>query len=198
MTRRNGVLLNLGLLTVLALSVAACGGSRAKNGCDGRVPVNHRPSDAQCSAPETPGDCTDPGQGPAVCATDHDCTAGTNGRCMEAPDWLPVGCFCSYDGCMHDTDCPTGQTCACYGDPWSTSLSNTCLPGNCRVDADCPNCGGGGCCSPAHAFGSGDYLGYFCHTAEDLCIDDRDCGSEFCAYSTTDARWECLALSVWP
>jgi Cys-rich repeat protein len=92
---------------------------------------------------------------------------------------------------MQDTDCPTGQTCACHGAAYSSGAGNTCIQGNCRVDSDC---GSGGYCSPAeNSMSCGGVLGYYCHTAADLCVNDSDCGSDLqvCTYSTTAGHWEC-------
>jgi hypothetical protein len=42
--------------------------------------------------------------------------------------------------------------------------------------------------------------GYYCHTANDQCIDDTDCvatmGNATCAYSTANSRWECVMYGV--
>lgn len=170
----------------------------------GRVPVNHRPSDAQCSTPAPPGDCAGPYPDGGGCASDTNCAeAGTNGRCINPGGGPAAPCFCTYDRCLGDTDCPSGQTCACHGAPYTDSVGNTCVQGNCRVDADC---GAGGYCSPSSNTGiCGDSLaGYYCHSAADLCIDDSDCpessngtvGEPGCVYSTTDSRWECIIVPV--
>jgi hypothetical protein len=162
----------------------------------GRVPVNHRPSDAQCATTPPPGDCAGP-YPDAGCASDGVCTeAGTNGRCINPGGGPAAPCFCTYDKCSGDTDCPSGQTCACHGAPYTDSAGNACVKGNCRVDADC---GAGGYCSPSSDTSiCGDSLaGYYCHTAADLCVDDSDCPeSSGCVYSTTDSRWECLVVPV--
>jgi hypothetical protein len=170
----------------------------------GRVPLNHRPSDAQCSTAAPPGDCAGPYPDGGGCASDSDCAdAGTNGRCINPGGGPAAPCFCTYDRCLGDTDCPSGQTCACHGAPYTDDAGNTCVKGNCRVDADC---GAGEYCSPSSTTGiCGDSLaGYYCHTAADLCIDDSDCpestngtvGEPGCVYSTTDSRWECLIVPV--
>ena len=136
-----------------------------------------------------------------MCLQDTDCTAGKNGRCDEPGG--PAGCSCSYDTCEADTDCPTGQTCACHGSPFNEG-GNSCVPGNCRVDADC---GAAGFCSPtAPANGwCGNVGGHYCHTPNDLCLDDSDCvgvdagsapGLELCGYSTDRGRWECEVVAV--
>jgi hypothetical protein len=38
----------------------------------------------------------------------------------------------------------------------------------------------------------GGVLGYYCHTAADLCGNDSDCGSDLqaCTYATTAGHWE--------
>src|SRR5580692_5594444 len=88
----------------------------------GRVPVNRRPSDTQCSTPAPPGDCAGPFPDGGGCASDSDCTeAGTNGRCINAGGGPAAPCFCTYDKCTGDTDCPGGQTCACHGAPYTDS-----------------------------------------------------------------------------
>jgi hypothetical protein len=167
------------------------GGSVAESDA-GRVPVNHRPSDAQCSTSAAPGGCAGPFPDPddAGCASDNHCTeAGTNGRCINQGGGPAAPCFCTFDKCLVDTDCPNGQTCACHGAPYTDGHGNTCVPGNCRVDADC---GAEGYCSPSSLTACGNSLaGYYCHTAADLCIDDSDCSGEGCVYSTTNSRWEC-------
>jgi hypothetical protein len=159
------------------------------------VPANHRPDDSQCATVPGPGDCSFQGQGgPDVCSSDSQCTTGTNGRCI--PDGPIAGCRCTYDTCSTDTDCPTGQLCACHGAAFSDGAGNTCTPGNCRVDADC---GANGYCSPSTASEScGGLQGYYCHTPNDACVNDSDCGSELqdCEWSSEDSRWECKMVAV--
>ena len=121
------------------------------------------------------------------CAQDEHCTRGDNGRCEDfRGDWR-----CTYDECFADASCNQGGPCACEGGFWSDS--NVCLPGNCRTDADC---GSAGYCSPT--FGDcGGYsgvIGYYCHTAQDTCLDDADCtanGSGYCMYRPELAHWAC-------
>jgi hypothetical protein len=199
-----------------AFVLAACGGSvketpdgrvdggRASSTAGGRVPVNHRPNVNLCLAPAPAGNCMGAGGmlgGDFMCLQDTDCTAGTNGRCGHAGG--PAGCQCSYDACTQDTDCPTSQTCACHGSPY-IDFGSTCVQGNCRVDADC---GSGGFCSPSAPAGGwcGNVDGYYCHTPNDLCINDSDCpagngpsgfGDGFCEYSKTNHRWECQKVAV--
>jgi len=163
----------------------------------GRVPVNHRPNDDQCMTPEPPGTCAASLSLVEACLEDSDCVSGTNGRCDETLGI--VTCFCSYDMCTQDTDCPAGQTCACHSSPYN-DFSNACVPGNCRVDADC---GPGGYCSPTittdpETTWCGSVGGYYCHTPNDLCIDDSDCGggNDFCVYSSTGGRWECMLVFI--
>jgi hypothetical protein len=184
-----------------AFILAACGeglSSSADGG--GLVPMNHRPNEDQCSGPAPTGNCMGAGKmlgGSFVCLDDSDCTAGSNGRCGNPGG--PAGCNCSYDTCAQDTDCGANHTCACHGSPYN-DFGNTCVPGNCRIDADC---GVGGYCSPTAPSGGwcGDVAGYYCHTRNDLCLNDSDCagtdagvaaGAGFCEYSTTNNRWECL------
>jgi hypothetical protein len=168
----------------------------------GRVPVKHRPSAVACSTDRPAGVCAVAMAAGAsaptpACTKDSDCTAGSNGRCLELGH--VAVCSCSYDMCTTDADCTqTGGPCACRPDAQSivaptSTASNTCLAGDCRVDADC---GAGGYCSPS--LGScGNYLGvtgYYCHTSADACIDDADCtahGGGDCRYNDTKKAWDC-------
>jgi hypothetical protein len=166
----------------------------------GRVPLNHRPNDAQCSTTAAAGTCG--GEEPfpdGGCTMDNDCTSGKEGRCIGPGGGPASDCACTYDTCAGDTDCPSGQTCGCHGSPYIGGSGNTCVSGNCRVDADC---GKSGYCSPSPIEGCGPALGgYFCHTGLDECVDDSDCspgpttpGGGFCSYVGTDARWECVTI----
>jgi hypothetical protein len=168
----------------------------------GRVPINHRPSDAQCTQTAPPGNCGCNGNCPSssrpnewACSSDSGCgDAGVNGRCIG--DLGPAGCHCTSDRCGADSDCSTGQTCACHGSPYTYALGNECVPGNCRVDADCPR---GGYCSPTPAMPCDmpgwDYcqgVAYFCHTPNDQCTDESDCvQGGGCLYSPSDGFWKC-------
>jgi hypothetical protein len=133
-----------------------------------------------------------------MCANDSDCTSGANGRC----DCLHIGATtqqqnaCTYDDCGADTDCH-GGVCICRESPVHVpqyyGSRTVCLGGgNCRTDRDCGN---GGYCSPAPQPGCGAqyWLGYFCHTSRDECVDDTDCSeaNAYCAYDTTASRWIC-------
>jgi len=127
------------------------------------------------------------------CTSDSDCAAtGVNGRCVNGGG--PAGSYCTHDSCMADTDCPSGETCACHGSPYTYRAGNACVPGNCRVDADC---GTGGYCSPSAASTCGSAtslcLGYYCHTSQDVCINDSDCASQACIYSSSAGYWACAS-----
>ena len=127
-----------------------------------------------------------------MCSSDSACTAGADGRCVQSTGGA-VFCMCTYDTCTHDLDCATGQTCACHGSPYTFGQGSACIAGNCRVDADC---GAGNYCSPAYnAMSCGSLLGTFCHTPNDLCVDDADCGTssgpQVCTYSTSAGHWQC-------
>lgn len=161
----------------------------------------HRANDALCAkAPPATDDsmCVARCGNASVpsCHSDADCTAGTYGRCManlgggpadpNAPEFV-----CTYDACKTDSDCPAQQTCACHTSPYVGQTGNTCVPGECRVDADC---GSQGDCSPTTSVGQcGQFnlVGYYCHTKQDECVNDSDCGDKTCAYSAQDARWTC-------
>ena len=171
-------------------SSSSGGSSGSSSGGMGRVPVNHRVDDSQCSQPPGNGTCSFGGSsGGGMCSSDAQCAdAGPNGRCIQFNGGVAF-CGCTYDACEHDTDC-TGGPCACHGSPYTGGAGNTCVMGNCRVDSDC---GAGGYCSPTYSTnGCGSLGGYYCHTAADQCIDDSDCagsGLEVCAYSS--GNWQC-------
>jgi len=118
------------------------------------------------------------------CETHADCTEGENGRCTNLGRWIA----CTYDDCFEDSDC--GDTaCICDG---GSGASNACMGGNCQTDADC---GPGGWCSPSYGE-CGDYSGvvaYYCHTPEDECVNDSDCGGpgSYCWFDPTVAHWAC-------
>jgi hypothetical protein len=159
-----------------------------------RVPVNHRPNDAQCLAAAPPGDCGANGGGPVgqMCSMDNQCTMGTEGRC-NADGPIP-GCSCTYDTCADDSACPANQLCVCHGSAYWSGEGNTCMPGNCRVDTDC---GPGGYCSPTASGGCGEVSGYYCHTPGDQCVNDTDCGGDgACTYSTANHIWQCTMLEL--
>jgi hypothetical protein len=164
----------------------------------GRVPLNHRPNDAQCLQPPSGGTCSHPETDASyfICAENSQCTKGTNGRCQ---DGLAALCWCAYDTCTDDSACSTGEVCACHGSPYADGAGNTCVPGNCRVDADC---GPAGYCSPAHGTGNcGDVTGYYCHTPSDTCIDDTDCsnnGETACTWSSASSNWTCQEIIECP
>lgn len=163
-----------------------------------RVPLRHRPTASACPSARPASTC-DPGSGgpPAACAADGDCTTGVNGRCVGNPH---DGCRCSYDRCNTDGECMTGGPCECRIASRGGAGANVCMAGNCRVDADC---GAGGYCSPS--LGScGDYggvVGYYCHTAQDACVDDADCQTTldggflgqrpYCMFTREAGRWTC-------
>lgn len=118
----------------------------------GEVPLLHRSAGGACPqqrAPSLPtpvcGDGGPPCSSVDGCASDSDCTAGRNGRCigLEGNGGGPLGC--SYDECSGDPDCDGGPcTCRPSG---SSVFANICFTGgNCTVDSDC---GHGGWCSPS-------------------------------------------------
>ncbi len=151
----------------------------------GRVPKNHRPQAIACDM-DRPRPVVDPGQLPTDCTSHDDCTAGRNGRCSN----LGRNYACTYDACFSDSDC-NGGVCGCNAG-WRSD-ANKCMRGNCQVNADC---GPGGYCSPS--FGTcGNYVGaefYYCHTPQDECIDDEDCGQpgfQYCAFDELAKRWQC-------
>jgi hypothetical protein len=137
------------------------------------------------------------------------------------PVVAPCQSYCSYDVCSGDSDCPAREPCECRASA-SDLTANVCVTGsNCQVDSDCgpggycspsqvgvlcfcPSpalCGDAGGCSE---FVDGGWVqvpcscgdacghGYFCHTCNDTCVDDSDCGGHgTCNYDTPNQRWSC-------
>jgi hypothetical protein len=160
-------------------------------------PTNHRPAPVGCSTTRPPGINEDAGAGvdaggEGPCTNDSQCTAGTNGRCTPPQhNGFPT---CQYDQCFTDSQCGKGGVCECGQPDGQGRDPNTCLNGNCSVDSDC---GPGGYCSPSYDTTCGAYdgvVGYYCHTAGDLCTNDEQCtgeGAGYCAYQPTTGHWAC-------
>src|ERR1700690_2869896 len=152
-------------------------------------PIQHRAVSASCPTTRPPGITSSDGGSPigSSCTTDADCTQGTNGRCGPQGGNIS-GDSCTYDLCFTDTDCSTGNACLC------NARGNNCLPENCRTDSDCAGLG----CSPTSsptcgpAYGT---TGFYCHTANDECVDDADCNegglNGYCAYQMQVGHWAC-------
>ena len=170
------------VLVVVVLSVGACKKAKPQ-----RVPREHRGSAAVCAPnPHAGHEPLQPNRGSAACTTDADCTARPNGICVDR--YVGQGDFtveCQYDGCMSDAECKDGP-CMCGG----SATVNKCGGGRCRVDADC----GGGYCSPSQDECHWGLSGWYCHTADDECVDDKDCGSDFddyCWFDPKKQHWAC-------
>ena len=203
------------------------------DGSPTRIPLLHRPAGSTCPSERAPGplqcDCEGSDGGCSCrigeCGQDSDCSAGTNGRCLELGP--AVYAYCVYDTCFSDSDCPSNQPCNCRASA-SDYTANTCLTGsNCRVDSDC---GPSGYCSPSqvgvlcqcscnpvvsdggcyeHApdgtwtqvpCSCGDCgHGYFCHTPQDTCLNDSDCANgDTCNYDGLSNTWTCSYCSPPP
>jgi hypothetical protein len=172
--------------------------------CSRRTPVNHRATGSTC--PAMRGSGGGPFFDGAIpmgdqCNTDLDCTAGKNGRCLLStvvggPPRGPIA-ECSYDACSSDSDCAGDVVCVCRSSD-SDSDPNFCGTGNCRIDSDCGPCG---FCSPSDNGGycgfstSGPSSAYYCHTSQDTCIDNTDCGVDAsdpaCNFNVESSRWSC-------
>ncbi len=177
------------------------GGSR---GGLSSVPTDHRFQEVAC--PRERG----PGSADVVedCTQDSDCTDGMNGRCISPNVVGPLGrSRCSYDTCFSDSDCPANEPCRCRPSA-ADNARNYCPAGsNCRIDSDC---GPGGFCSPSllglgSSVEGGGSFGYFCHTPQDLCLNDTDCdasgclieqgcASMACGYGTASGHWDCFEV----
>ena len=162
-------------VVALSLVIGACGGTVAADGRTQREPAKHRPAAVAC--------VTGTLAGPSPpCASDAECTAGPQGRCMP-----PGGQgTCVYSYCTTDADCAANQVCECSPDGYA----NRCVSATgCALDSDCP----GSFCSPT--FGTcGPYsgvVGYECHTPQDVCVDDADCPGGYCMYEPAAGHWVC-------
>ncbi len=165
--------------TAVTGGTTASGGAQAgTGGYPPHPPAIHRANADPCSEASVPD------APPFVpnCATDADC-AGTyrpGGRCVAGG--------CSYD-CTSDRDCAPG-VCLCNGAPGGDHI---CTWATCHVDADCP----GSYCSPTLGIcGSRNgVIAYRCHTPEDECTDDSDCGAlgtpGYCMYDELVGHWNC-------
>lgn len=182
-------------LIALSLLLVACGDTSPKTPSENNTnnnttsennttpgePLIHRTGPVACDNERPAGvDYPEP-QGD--CASDADCTDGENGRCLD-----DRGTSCTYDECFSDDDCPGGSVCECGGGFHSDS--NACIAGNCVTDADC----GDGFCSPSlgDCGNYSGYVGYFCHTDDDECLNDEDCAPDgYCAYDQGVGHWVC-------
>jgi hypothetical protein len=165
------------------------GGSPSPDG--GEIPIDHRPAGQSCPTTRGPGN---PDPGIFGCTNDAQCDAGTNGRCNPALGGALMN-VCTYDQCFQDSDCGTGVPCDCRSD----FNANVCRSGsNCRVDGDC---GANGYCSPSKPSSFSCTTTYYCHTSQDRCINDSDCGdagSGICAYDQAHSRWDCAFFCAIP
>jgi hypothetical protein len=174
-------------LAVLAQAlVFGCGGQTAADSTNGAIAAKHRSTGTMCPSERGPGN----GLGALVdeCTQDSDCTAGTNGRCLNYHRTV-----CSYDDCFSDSDCRGVEPCQCR--PSATSMfPNYCVIGsNCRLDSDC---GPNGFCSPSMSDCMGTPSGYFCHTPQDTCVNDSDCSNpQTCEYDKQSYHWSCVEVS---
>jgi hypothetical protein len=165
-----------------------------------RVPIIHRAVGSACPSQRGPGlVCTGgTSTGTNQCVTDGDCSAGTNGRCFSPNGPGPGACsptICSYDQCQSDSDCAALVPCECRSS--QSDGANLCVAGgNCATDSDC---GPQGYCSPGALT---DYCAtpiYFCHSANDTCVDDSDCRAivadsgilQTCNYDSQSGHFAC-------
>jgi len=173
---------SMSLSVVVAIVVAACGGSvDDTGGVTPREPERHRSEAVACVEQGVAG--------PAMpCETDADCGVDIpRAHCV-----LSGGSgYCTYEWCTQDADCAAGTICECARDGYASTCVSSA---GCALDVDCP----GSYCSPS--FGDcGPYsgtVGYYCHTPEDECVDDADCpGGGYCWYQPAAGHWMCGATS---
>jgi len=175
-----------GLSADAGWSVDGGSGSDAGMICRPPTPERHRASADVCPMDRPFFMIEEPSEPFWTCTTHEECTDGINGHCTGNSFH---GYACSYDRCFSDAECDNGP-CACRGA--GGGGTNHCLQGNCQTDADC---GEGIACSPTLGM-CGDYsgtIGYYCHTCDDECTDDADCGGapSYCAYNELSGHWAC-------
>lgn len=120
--------------------------------------VTTRIAEARCTADE------------GTCSSDGDCTARTEGACLDRGIQFPW-CTCVY-ACSADRDCDTGQICLPPG-VWEAGPAwGTCVPASCRTNADCPS---EECSFTAWNDGCSDIVQLACRTPDDVCRTDQDC-----------------------
>ena len=178
--------------------MASDAGDPASDAAEPMAPQYHRASGECCPADRAPGD-TFMMYNEGTCMTDSDCEAGVNGRCLSYQTF-----YCSYDACFSDSDCAPRTPCLCRASPTSESANGCARGSDCATDSDC---GPGGYCSPSpsphYECGPGSGATYYCHTAQDECTNDSDCGwvdtgysgSNLCLYDTQSQRWACGTLN---
>jgi hypothetical protein len=201
------------ILAGFAIGLAHCGSSSSGSSAIAKFgpPGDHFPKGLGCRTDRGEGiPIANPGSVEAicdadagtncVCASDADCQAGSEGRCGYAG--AAVGDVCSYDECYASNDCASGSTCAC-GD-LATISANVCVPSNCRFDTDCAS----GYCSPTLSDSCSptvSYSGAYCHTPNDDCSNDSDCGERqrgmfvgegpACIFSMSAKKWVCTNIA---
>jgi hypothetical protein len=183
-----------------------------------RVPSNHRASTTCAARAATtsvdPSACGDAGE--FSCASDADCSETSAGFCYVG------NCYseCLSDACHADSECPSGQMCACIA---TGNACIAIAQGSCLTDSDCGACGfcslnlvecgmshkfcgdvgscegyagiaDGWVSTGCNSFCSGRCTqGYFCHTPQDNCTDDSDCGvASHCAFASVFQSWMCV------
>ena len=168
---------------------APTGGARSAPMCGGSA-QQHRGVPNACDAQRRASDpmalgITQSGE----CKADADCKDGRNGRCLVSAVAAPR---CTYDECLTDADCGEGKNCFCAPGDY---VHNRCVEANCHTDADCNE---DGACSASYGDCGAlhDVQGYYCHTCEDECTDDRDCWGETqqprdCRYDKKRKLWSC-------
>lgn len=176
------------LVALVASVVAACGGNEpattpalapATRPAPGLGRVPDGPA-VDCPRERAPGFAS--GMGRTLCATDADCTEGTNGRCLESHiRGVPVAA-CSYDQCFVDADCPPRHACVCGRRGPDASGAHGCSPNQCESDADCA---------------SGHYCrrsewGKHCQSLHDECVVGQGCGpGEACMHDPAAGIQRC-------
>jgi hypothetical protein len=175
---------------------AVIDGGDIDGGSTGRVPLEHRADAVECDHARGPGN-GDPTLTSADCTVDGDCTTGNNGRCVQSFGGALTN-YCTYDACFLDSECGATQLCRCRE---SAIDANECVGGDCIVDSDCA----GGYCSPSRGFDRINLpaSAYWCHRADDECVDDSDCRVDAgpdarCVWYPARMHWACSTMGFFP
>jgi len=140
--------------------------------------------DASSGSDATPGAAPLPTRVPRNhLADDAGVSGGPGGNCQFDSDCGPDG-YCSPS--------IVNKVCACWAlaPECDAQGSGTCIANGVRVPCECDVCGHGS----------------FCHTKNDTCIDNADCGITIeaqarngtCNYNKFEARWSCSVCQGLP
>jgi len=134
-----------------------------------------------------------------TCSVPEYSSCGAHEDCQDEPSGLCLGsnggeafCYCAYP-CATDADCDDGTLCLCGIDVDNVPLVPHCIPTDCDSDADCEE--GFSCALAVGNDGCGWNQRMACHTAQDTCTTNADCGDTSFSggcYPNDAGIWECI------